>query len=149
MQSERSRDMSARPEHIAQLPCPECGKLMEITRSRFKEQNWWYRCPDWPHCRGSHSADPQGKPTGSPADAETRKLRHRCHELFDAIYMRHENKKIRKHMRMKAIFWLCDQLEIAAKECHFGKFTKEQCLQTIELLERLEINPQENRDVKI
>lgn len=69
--------------------CPECKKPM-VLRKTFKHRypcsgkpRQFYGCPDYPRCKGTHGAHPNGKPLGTPADEPTKKLRIKAHRSMD------------------------------------------------------------------
>lgn len=118
---------------VYQVPCPDCSKLMELRRSRFKN-SWWYACPDWPSCQGCHGAHPDGKPLGKPANQETRNLRRAAHALFDPIYECYPKGKQRREARWRAYMWLAYAMGVDIKLAHIGEFDADQCRQLIALL---------------
>src|SRR3990167_394098 len=67
------------------LACPECGSPMRLRRSRF---GLFYGCPRYPACQGTHGAHPDGRPLGTPANADVKRLRSRAHELLEARFGR-------------------------------------------------------------
>lgn len=73
-------------------------------------------------------------PTSTPADAETRKLRSKCHELFDPLW----KERVLFKRRVDAYKWMSEVMETKKGETHIGMFNKEQCLK---LLEALKANP--------
>jgi hypothetical protein len=68
--------------------------------------------------------------TSTPADAETRVLRHRCHELFDPRW------RDRTHFRSRrgAYKWLADVMGVPAEKAHIGMFDRAQCERLLRLL---------------
>lgn len=59
--------------------CPDCGKRMFLQKSRRR-----YRCEDYPKCRGSHGAHPDGSPMGIAVPREVRLLRAEVHSRLNA-----------------------------------------------------------------
>lgn len=98
--------------------CGECGSAMVLRNSRHGK---FYGCTTFPKCRGTHGCHPDGLPLGVPANQETKLARIAAHDVFDAFWKR------KKMPRNHAYKWLAEQLRISTKECHIGRFTKEQC----------------------
>lgn len=61
--------------------------------------------------------------TSTPADQETRDLRHACHDAFDPLWKRRERFK----HRAQAYVWLQSVMGLPASEAHVGMFDAEQC----------------------
>jgi ssDNA-binding Zn-finger/Zn-ribbon topoisomerase 1 len=112
--------------------CPECGAPM-ILRStdKFKHRDGsprkFYGCSRFPDCRATHGAHPNGRPMGTPANAETKEARCLAHEAFDPLW------KSGKMERANAYLWLAEQMGIPFGDCHIGNFSKEQCERVVEL----------------
>lgn len=86
----------------------------------------FYFCAPCDAFVGTHRAT--GVPLGSLAKPELRKLRGKCHALFDPIWKN-------KHMkRTSAYKWLAESLEIPAEKCHIGMFNQVMCKKAINLL---------------
>ena len=68
--------------------------------------------------------------TLTPADAETRTLRHQCHELFDPLW------KTRKRFRtrLNAYIWLANAMGSPIEKAHIGMFDADQCRKLLGLL---------------
>lgn len=45
----------------------------------------FYQCKQWPECRGTHGAHPNGTPMGTPASKILREYRQKMHELIDEV----------------------------------------------------------------
>ena len=65
------------------VTCADCGAAMRLRESRY---GWFYSCEKFPSCEGSHGAHPDGRPMGTPANAETKRARRRAHEVFDTLW---------------------------------------------------------------
>lgn len=111
------------------LKCPECGTLMNLSRHKTKG-HLYYKCGQWPSCRGYHSAHPDGSPQGTPADAETRAARRSLHATFDLLW---QTKRLKS--RKNAYEWLASRMGKTKDECHIGRFTKEECEYAEQLIE--------------
>lgn len=124
--SNRSPKLLQRPQNH-QVPCPNCGQLMNLrTDSQFKNK-LWYACPNWPDCRGCHGAHPDGKPLGIPADKETKDWRIKAHEAFDELW------KSGQQTRPDTYRWLAKSLEIPLEKCHISSFDSKTCQKVVEL----------------
>ena len=108
-------------------PCPECGDQMTLQRSR---KGYMYACVRYPACKGTHSAHLDGHPMGRPANAETKQLRHRCHEYFDRLWNTGDMS------RDEAYLWLRRVMSMRKEEAHIGNFTKEDCEKLIAVFEK-------------
>jgi ssDNA-binding Zn-finger/Zn-ribbon topoisomerase 1 len=105
------------------LPCPECdGRLL---RKKAKGDKPFYGCENWPRCRGSHGAHPDGSPLGIPADAETKRMRHAAHEVFDSLW------KEGPLTRKGAYVWMRQALGMTVDEAHIGNFDIATCKRLI------------------
>ncbi len=85
----------------------------------------FYQCGNYPKCRETHGAHPDGRPMGTPAMKETRRARQRLHHLLDQVWPYHVFRE-----RQKAYKWL---KENAPKE-HVGEMTEAECSATAKLI---------------
>lgn len=99
-----------------------------------------WQCP-WPGCtvacwNGS---------TSTPADAETRALRHRVHQVFDPLWQggNAPYKLVRERGPVKlfkgrnaAYRWLREAMGLDKAHAHIGMFDAEQCRQALACCER-------------
>ncbi len=104
--------------------CPKHNVVMDAEATKFGPR---YQCPK-PGC----TVACWGGRTSTPADAETRALRVRCHELFDPLW---EGYRARFQSRNSAYQWLTDTLALTRQTCHIGMFDSEQCSRLISILE--------------
>jgi ssDNA-binding Zn-finger/Zn-ribbon topoisomerase 1 len=81
----------------------------------------FYGCENYPECKGSHSAHPDGNPTGVPGDKVTRTCRSECHALFDPLW------KQGLLARRNAYRLLAKLVGLSTEDAHIGLFTIEQC----------------------
>lgn len=124
-----STAIASRPtEYI--VNCPDCGTRMRLKPSQFKN-GYWYSCPRFPECRGSHGAHPNGKPLGVPANQETKEWRIKTHQLFDPIYECYPTGRERRKARWRLYQWLAYTMQLDISQAHIGRFTVEQCQQLI------------------
>lgn len=63
--------------------------------------------------------------TATPADEETRRLRHRCHIAFDPIWKSGRIKRSTLYQE------LSEYLELSREETHIGKFDKAKCFEVL------------------
>lgn len=82
---------------------------------------------------GTHRHD--GKPLGTLANAELRKLRNEAHAVFDPIWLEPEweTLKERSRIRRKAYAWLAQSMGLTVDECHIAMFNEDQCKLVIKL----------------
>lgn len=112
--------------------CPECGADMVLRETlKFKHKDGtprkFFGCLNWPQCTATHGAHPNGRPFGKPGDLETKKARLLAHFSFDPLW------KNGNMGRKEAYLWLSEQMGIPFGDCHIGDFTKEQCINAIEI----------------
>lgn len=89
------------------VTCPDCRVRMRLQgKARLK-----YVCPG---CKGSLTAEANGKPRGVPGTKETREWRRRAHTAFDRLW------REGGVSRSAAQRWLATELGIARKRCHFS-----------------------------
>lgn len=112
---------------VSPYPCPVCGDKLALKPSKH---GCFYSCVNFPACKGSHGAHPDGRPLGTPATLEVKLLRQEVHRLFDPVWRAPD---ARMH-RTEAYKWLAGLLGITPDECHIGLFGKERCERVIELL---------------
>lgn len=112
------------------LKCPKCDVPLY---SRQTPYGLRWQCPD-PAC---DVACWDGK-TSTPADSETRRLRHDCHEEFDPLW------KFRIVWRTSIIAyrWLAKFMKLPPKLAHIGMFDADQCRRLLAELRRMETERQ-------
>jgi ssDNA-binding Zn-finger/Zn-ribbon topoisomerase 1 len=103
------------------LQCADCGAEMLLVSGESLNRSLMYRCSNWPECGCVHSAFPNGKPVGTPADKHTRWLRHSLHELMDPLWRQGHMERDELYKR------LARRLMLDKKECHVGSFDADQC----------------------
>jgi hypothetical protein len=100
--------------------CPYCGAYLELKDSRFlygkSYGNIWI-CIDCDAYVGCHKGTEN--PLGTPANAELRELRKKCHRYFDTIWQ-YKKAKGYKNARQLGYKWLSDQLGIPESETHIA-----------------------------
>lgn len=111
------------------LVCPDCGAPMVLKPSRYGQ---FYGCSRWSDtgCRGSHGAHPDGRPMGTPANAETKRARIEAHAAFDRLW------KNGRMSRKRAYRWLRVALNLPKERAHISMFDVPQCEQLIRRVER-------------
>jgi len=114
--------------------CPECGAPMVLRytkKFRYKDGSPrpFFGCSQFPDCKASHGAHPDGKPLGRPGTPEEKKARHEAHLVFDAMA---ERLGLSKKARYK---WLQVKINLPAEQAHIGNFGVEECGKLIALCE--------------
>lgn len=105
------------------LRCGDCGAVMALKRGIVKgNSRIFYGCSRFPKCRGTVSAhQATGFPSGTPADAETRRLRVAAHWHFDKLWKRG------LMTRTEAYAWLRTTLGVSEDEAHIGELSGPMC----------------------
>lgn len=128
------------------IRCPECSGLMRLRNSRFGP---FYGCENFPDCRATHGAHPDGRPLGTPANSETKRARIAAHAAFDGLWAgaadmyplreprgsserEKAERRIRRVARHRAYVWLSERLGIPFDDCHIGAFDLGMCRRAIE-----------------
>lgn len=88
----------------------------------------YYRCENYPTCRGTHRAHPDGSPVGTPATEAVRKRRHELHNLANQIWS-YEVKTERREMY--------EWLKKNTRSGHIGKMGEEELNDLEEKLKRI------------
>lgn len=73
------------------MKCPDCNSEMILkTTTKFIYKNGnprkFYGCSNYPKCKATHGAHPDGSPLGHPADRETKDARIRLHTAIDPLF---------------------------------------------------------------
>ena len=110
------------------LDCPECGAKMLLKPSRF---GLFWGCENYPSCKTTHGAHPDGTPLGIPADKKTRDARMAAHAAFDELW------RSGLMTRSAAYRWLRQSMRLSAKEAHIARFSQSQCKRVVQLVGRL------------
>lgn len=122
---EHAKDIAPHP-----VVCAECGGGMKLVRlienATGRTLGLFYGCARYPHCYCTHGAHPDGKPMGTPANAETRARRHEAHLIFDKLW-----KRDGFMTRGAAYRWLAEAF--GAEEVHMGNMSLEECDKVIRL----------------
>jgi hypothetical protein len=115
----------------------------------------FYGCTNFPVCRATHGAHPDGRPLGIPGDAETKRLRSECHAVFDTLWK--EEKRVTRAMlsvrpggmgcpgkatmtRGQAYKLLQNLMGLGEEDCHIGRFSAEQCREAVRRIEEWKAN---------
>ena len=120
------------------LICPYCGGKAVLVpsnvvyggsmRTHYGVVESLWVCENYPKCDayvGCHKGTTQ--PLGRLADKQLRYLKKQTHTQFDPIW------RSGVMSRRKAYKWLSQQLHIAEKECHIGKFDPALCRKAIKV----------------
>lgn len=114
--------MTAYPKERTNLVCGDCGSVMRLRESRYGP---FYSCTQYPACRGSHGAHPDGAPLGVPADKATKEARIAAHNAFDEWW------RSRGMTRAEAYEWL----ERHGPQPHIGEMSEAECDDLVALIE--------------
>lgn len=101
--------------------CPYCGKALKKvtgkviypTLPKLHSRKFMHCFDCWAYV-GCHEAS--GQPLGFVADADLRKLRQRCHVMFDEVW------KSGLASRKEAYTLLAGRMGIDGRQCHFSFF---------------------------
>lgn len=74
----------------------------------------WYHCCDCGAYVGTHRIRPK-EAFGILANDEMRKMKMKCHDIFDKMWNTPQQRK-------KCYAWLAKELNIKVEDCHFGHF---------------------------
>ncbi len=107
--------------------CADCGALMVLrTTKKFQygdgNNRNFYGCSNYPICKGTHGAHPDGRPLGTPATAEVKQLRRAAHAAIEAWAARNDMSIRRAHQRLNDHFG-CD--------VHMGELDGDGCQKVI------------------
>lgn len=112
--------------------CNLCGgKVKYVSNAEIYGRQYGsgfaYLCTKCGAYVGTHKPRPKDA-LGLLANAEMRKLKIECHDLFDLRWNDHKE-------RSKQYKWLAEQLGIPVSECHFGWFDTPMLLKAKQILE--------------
>lgn len=107
---------------MAKLICPDCGAKMVLRWSGKFNRNF-YGCTNFPKCRGTHGAHPDGSPLGVPGDTATKQGRIECHTLFDEVW-KSENPQLK---RKNAYRLLAKLMGLRTEDAHISSFSLDDC----------------------
>lgn len=117
--------------------CPYCGAESEwvddviVYGKSYGGKVYLCRtCAAWVGC---HKQGKHDKPLGRLANADLRKLKVRCHALFDPIWQQAAKTRGMK-ARGLAYKWVAEGLGIDWNMCHFGEFDEATCRRAIGFL---------------
>lgn len=120
------------------LKCPDCGARMVLRQTeKWPQKNGkpskFWGCSQFPKCKTTHGAHPNGQPLGRPANIETKAARMKAHEAFGAWMERNSYTKKYAYRR------LAKMLRLSEAEAHMGMMAKERCEVVVRLCEEKEI----------
>lgn len=137
--------MSALPQQPP-IECPECGGWLHLRASRH---GLFYGCENFPGCRATHGAHPDGKPLGRPAGPRTKAARIVAHAALDPLWQdavhlypqppetSKERKKfvhnVRHRARQRLYAWLAERLGVAPEEAHISMMDEATCERVCEI----------------
>ena len=106
------------------IQCGECGSAMALRRSAHGP---FYGCNNFPACRGTHGAHPDGRPLGTPADAAAKRARIEAHAAFDTLW----RGPMAAMRRRDAYRWLAS---VMWEGVHIADMTADECAQVVRLV---------------
>ena len=121
--------------------CPFCGGKIEYTSNsviygREYGNGKCYLCKSCDAYTGVHNGT--NIALGIIANKEMRKLKKKCHEIFDKLW---KNNKQRNDLYYR----LSKLMNIDRKHCHFGHFDTEELKQALEILKTGALKDDNNR----
>lgn len=124
--------------------CPYCREPSEETNGAYLyahrldlHDKKFYVCKPCGAYVGCHAAT--GKPLGTLANANLRKMRNACHRVFDNFWLGFKYGGRRKLARTRAYGVLAEQLGIPVSDCHIGQFDEETCTKVLEICQNREL----------
>ena len=93
-----------------------------------------YLCKSCGAYTGTHKPHPT-EALGLLANKEMRKMKMKCHDIFDECWKNEPTSKKRHFARKRAYKDLAEKLNISEKECHFGWFDMEMLNKAYEILQ--------------
>lgn len=133
------------PRERTDLKCPDCGAFMILRPSRYGP---FYGCSEYPQCKATHGAHPDGAPLGVPASAHVKRCRIKAHEVFDQLWKNADQlqcynpeseearKRILNAARNRAYRWLAEQMD--REEVHIGEMGEDECFMVEQLCEGID-----------
>lgn len=122
-----------------EVKCPYCGALADYVDSAQVYQRSYgmiYRCTPCDAYVGTHrSGWLQGKPLGTLANAELRKLRQETHRIFDALW----NRQGAPLTRTAAYEWLSRAMGLPSTRSHIAMFDEGQCRKAIQAVQTRDV----------
>lgn len=94
----------------------------------------FYGCANYPDCKATHGAHPDGRPLGIPANQETKAMRIKIHKICEQIWG--DWTKISKRQKNAMYLWL----KANAPKEHIAEMNMEELLATEKLLIQLTKN---------
>lgn len=113
-----------------QVPCPDCGAPMRL---RHSKHGLFFGCSNYPNCRGTHAASPEGQPIGTPGTAADKAARVAAHAVFDTLW------KTGGMGRSDAYRWLHKTLPHLPR--HICDMTADQANELIRVVKGMEHKP--------
>ena len=105
-----------------EIKCPKCHIPMIKKKSKYKENVYWWGCPNYPKCSYTAVEHPNGFLMSTPANQEVKNLRIQAHKLAD--------KKFKNKKGMYS--WLKENTSVG----HIGKMDKKDLLSLIDKLRK-------------
>lgn len=105
----------------------------DLYRYKSGQPHLFWRCQVWPICESTVGADPKGNPQGTPADAETKQLRGRCHEMFDIWWQSGTMTRKQAYKTLQRL------MNMTKEDAHFGRFTAAQCREFLDKVKQMNL----------
>jgi len=120
---------------IQKLKCPKCNAPMVIRETKkYKYRSGQYRkfwgCSNFPDCKATHGAHPDGEPMGIPGTDEEKLLRKIAHRLADKIWGDWEKQECNRELMYA---WL----HFNSESGHISKMQKKELKEIITKMEQL------------
>lgn len=120
-------------KRIERVKCPKHVVPLAQSRTRYGLR---YACPE-PGCSVVYWPGPYS----TPADAETRALRRKCHEAFDPLWIEKDG-PFSEHghtgaRRRAAYRWLADAIGVGMDEAHVGMMNSDRCHRLLSAIDEL------------
>ena len=109
------------------VTCP-AGHPMCLRHSRHGP---FWGCTQYPDCKHTHGAHPDGQPLGKPAGPVVKAARISAHQAFDRIWKGNDAAMT----RTDAYAWLARELALEAHRCHIGRFDLGRCRRVVQVCE--------------
>ena len=117
------------PESVT---CPNCDIPIVRKPSKFKENVFWWGCPNWPACPATAAEHPDGTLASTPATKEVKELRQTAHREAERIWGLWSNTS--SGQKRKMYVWLKEN----SKSGHFGLMDKEELIEVIQKLKDMQ-----------
>jgi len=116
-------------------PASLCDNATVYGRQYGRGKMWLCEC--WPQCDGRVGAHPDGRPLGTLADAETRRLRMQLHGVIDPRWRQlMDEGRSKRQARSEVYAWL-GQL-MGSDDFHVGNLNADECRRALALIDAVQ-----------